>query len=570
MVNIESVEKGKRSQVKEIIYEKALGSLLGVAYGDAMGMPSSLMSPETIRKQFPGGIKSLLPAPRGHIIHDGLKAGQVTDDTQQTLLLVDLFLEEKRFTREGVARKLLEWAKSLNAYESMILGPSTLKALKMIEDGAALESSGSMGDTNGAAMKIAPVGIVHPGKFNEVVEDVAEVCLPTHNTDIAISGASAVACAVSAAMAGATLDGVVGAFFYGIDKGSKFGNRWYGASIARRAEEALKIVKSNGDEQKIWRDLYDYIGTGVAMSESVPSALALVVYYDGNPVKAAMAAANIGGDCDTVVLIVTKGPEWSLVKKVFAAGANEFDGIEFDTSIVRMYDLQNLGWYPGDMHHHSFYSDGVQPPWEVARAMKGVGLSWGILTDHNTIAGAREWLTAKSRVFLPILGCEITTEASDSSFGPLVLVEANGRIPGETARVAGDGTVGIEIKVFANRPLLKSRRAIRVIVNGETAREIPTDSTYALDVKLHLTTKEDGWMVVECFGEWPMYAITDPIYLDYPPYSHNAKQEWKDPKQAVEWNRFLSHPQINMQDGPTSWKNTGNSTRHANRGIDPN
>lgn len=295
-----SIEMNKSTSGKERLFEKVLGALLGVAYGDAMGMPTSLMSPETIREKFPGGITKLLPAPAGHVIHDGLKAGQVTDDTQQTMLLVDLFIEEGRFTRKGVARKLLEWAKSLNAFESSILGPSTLKALKMIDEGMPLEKSGSMGDTNGAAMKITPVGIVHPGNYDAVIEDVAEVCMPTHNTDVAISGASAIACSVSAAMAGKDLDAVVEAFFYGIEKGSQFGNRWYGASISRRTEEALKIVRTAASEQKTWRDLYDYIGTGVAMSESVPSALALVVYYAGNPLKTAMAAANIGGDCDTV------------------------------------------------------------------------------------------------------------------------------------------------------------------------------------------------------------------------------------------------------------------------------
>ena len=285
---------------KELLYKKTLGSLLGVAYGDAFGMPTSLWNPDMIHNCFPEGINKLLPAPLGHVIHNGMLAGQVTDDTQQTLLLADLFIEEKKFTRYGVAKKLLEWAKGLNAFESMILGPSSLKALKMIDGGVPVEETGTMGDTNGAAMKITPVGIVHPGDYDAVISDVAEICIPTHNTNIAIAGASAVACAVSAAMAGKDINNLIDAAMYGAEEGMKLGRQWYGASIIKRTELALKIVRSGKTEKEIWQDLYDYVGAGVAISESVPSALALVVYYKGDPLKTAYASANMGGDCDTV------------------------------------------------------------------------------------------------------------------------------------------------------------------------------------------------------------------------------------------------------------------------------
>ncbi len=292
----EKVDKNKQQN----IFKKVYGTLLGVAYGDAMGMPTSLWNPEMVHKYFPEGVNKLLPAPQGHVIHNGMVAGQVTDDTQQTMLLVDLFIEEKKFSRHGVAKKLLEWAKGLNAFETMILGPSSLKALKMIDSGMPVEETGLMGDTNGAAMKIAPVGIVHPGDYDAVISDVAEICIPTHNTNIAIAGASAIACAVAAGMAGKDINALIDAAMYGAEQGMKLGRQWYGASIIKRTELALKIVRSGKTEIEIWQDLYDYVGAGVAMSESVPTALALVVYYNGNPLKTAYASANMGGDCDTI------------------------------------------------------------------------------------------------------------------------------------------------------------------------------------------------------------------------------------------------------------------------------
>jgi len=285
---------------REIILKRAYGAFLGVAYGDAFGMPTSLWNPEMIHKHFPNGVNELLPAPEGHVIHNGMLAGQITDDTQQTLLLADQFIEEKEFTRNGTAKRLLAWAKSLKAFENSILGPSSLKALKMIDDGVPVEKTGTMGDTNGAAMKITPVGIVHPGDYDAVINDVAEVCTPTHNTSIAIAGSAAIACAVSAAMAGKNIDEMVNAFMYGAEKGAKLGNQWYGSSVLRKAELALKYVRSSRSEKEIWSDLYDIIGAGVAMPESAATAIALVVLYNGNPLKTAYAAANMGGDCDTI------------------------------------------------------------------------------------------------------------------------------------------------------------------------------------------------------------------------------------------------------------------------------
>lgn len=285
---------------KEEIFKKAYGTLLGVAAGDALGMPSSMMSPEAIKETFKEKITTFLPAPEGHVIHFGMKAGEITDDTQQTLVLADIFLEEGKFSKESVAKRLLAWAKKIEGFSNTMLGPSSLRSLKRIEEGFPIDEAGTMGDTNGAAMRISPVGIVNPGNYDAVLKDVHEVCIPTHNTNIAISGAASVACAVSAGMAGKNIDGVVKAFFYGAEKGMNLGNRWYSASIIHRAKWALEIAHSAKSEEEFWSDLYNYIGAGVVMSEAAPTAIALFVYYKGDPMKTIIGAANMGGDCDTI------------------------------------------------------------------------------------------------------------------------------------------------------------------------------------------------------------------------------------------------------------------------------
>lgn len=283
------------------LFSKIHGCLAGVACGDAMGMPTAMMSPEAIRKAFPGGINGFEAAPRGHPIHEGLVAGQVTDDTQQTLVVATAVLEDGKVDPLGIARRLLEWAEGMNAFGSLLLGPSSLRALQAIKAGKSVYEAGAFGDTNGACMRISPVGMLHPGDLERTVADVALSCLATHNTDIAIAGASAVACAIGAALRGVrSIDELIAIALTGARLGMGKGNPWIGASISKRTQLALSLLDPAHTEEEVLKDLYDYIGAGVAITETVPVSLALVKYANGDPVKTIKLAANLGGDADTV------------------------------------------------------------------------------------------------------------------------------------------------------------------------------------------------------------------------------------------------------------------------------
>ena len=287
------------------MFERIHGCLVGLACGDAMGMPTSMMSPDRVRELFPGGISTFRDAPKGHPIHDGLVAGQVTDDTQQALVVANAILEDGKVVPEGIARRLLEWAESINAFGSLLLGPSSLRALTAFREGKSIEESGQFGDTNGASMRIAPVGIINCGDIAKTVDDVALACLPTHNTNIAISGASAVACAIGAGIRGEpSTDSIIEIALEGAQAGMKKGTPWIGASIVRRTELALNLVGKSTSVEQLLRDLYDFVGAGVATTETVPVCLAIFSYCHGDPVESIKLAANLGGDADTIGAIV--------------------------------------------------------------------------------------------------------------------------------------------------------------------------------------------------------------------------------------------------------------------------
>lgn len=285
--------------------KKIYGTLMGVAAGDAMGMPSSMMSPETIKSHFKTYITDFLPAPEGHVIHDKMVAGEITDDTQQTLLVADSIIEKKCIDPLDISKRLVDWAESIDAFSSMVLGPSTLRSLFAIKSGKSIYKTGSVGDTNGAAMKISPVGIYGMSDLEKTVDAVAKVCTPTHNTNIAIAGASAIAIAIGMGIMGEqNINNIIEEALNASRRGMTKGCIWYGASIEERTKIALDIVDGNSDKFKQMEKLYKVIGAGVAITETVPVCLAVLKMSAGDPVEGIQIATNLGGDCDTTASII--------------------------------------------------------------------------------------------------------------------------------------------------------------------------------------------------------------------------------------------------------------------------
>ena len=67
-----------------------------------------------------------------------------------------------------------------------LLGPSTKLALEKVRAGEDPRTTGSTGTTNGAAMRVAPVGIAYPfGNPTALGDAVHESCMVTHDTRFA-------------------------------------------------------------------------------------------------------------------------------------------------------------------------------------------------------------------------------------------------------------------------------------------------------------------------------------------------------------------------------------------------
>ena len=112
---------------------------------------------------------------------------------------------------------------------------------------------------------------------------------------------------------------------------------------------------------------------------------------------------------------ISKGSEYEIFNTEIQVEAGKETIVQ--GVLKRIINLQKMGWYAGDLHHHSIYSsptyggtdDVVETPQEVAYSMQAVGLTYGALSDHHNIKNHFEWEKTASKTFLPIISKEIST-----------------------------------------------------------------------------------------------------------------------------------------------------------------
>jgi ADP-ribosylglycohydrolase len=286
---------------------RARGALYGLAIGDALGMPTQLLSRREITERWGALLPGFEPAPPGHPIAAGMPAGAVTDDTEQAVLLGRLLVRGGGTVDAlELAAALVSWEHDMAERGSLdLLGPSTKRAVAAVLAGTPPEEAGASGDTNGAAMRIAPVGIavaLAPAprdNLSTLVDHVVAASRVTHNTGLALAGAAAVAAAVSAGVSGA---GIARATALAIDAARIAADRgrWVaGADVAARIEWATGLVAGRTQAQAA-ELIYTLVGTSLATQESVPAAFAVLAAAPDEPWDACLLAASLGGDCDTI------------------------------------------------------------------------------------------------------------------------------------------------------------------------------------------------------------------------------------------------------------------------------
>lgn len=282
---------------------RARGALYGLAIGDALGMPTQMLPRRVVERRFGPLLEGFEPADGEHPVAAGLPAGSITDDTEQALILADhLCATGGRPRPAEIAAALLAWERESAARGRRdLLGPSTKRACEALARGEPVERAGIHGDTNGAAMRIAPVGIACAGDAG-LIDVVEAASLATHNTTVALAGAAAVAAAVSAGVDGAGMAGAIEAGVEAAELGARRGHWVAGADVATRMRWATGAMNGGGEAAGI-ATIVSLVGTSVATQESVPAAFAVLALAPDEPWRACRLAASLGGDSDTIAAI---------------------------------------------------------------------------------------------------------------------------------------------------------------------------------------------------------------------------------------------------------------------------
>ena len=288
--------------------DRALGTFYGLALGDALGMPTQSFSRAQIIAHF-GQITGLVDAPADQPIAPNMPKGSITDDTEQAILVAKLLVDGNGdIDPNTLAQRLIAWEAVMQAKGSQdLLGPSTKRAIEMILAGHSPEESGRYGTTNGAAMRIAPVGIAadisQPDLF---IKAVVQACQVTHNTSLGIASAAAVAAVISSGLNGKKLEHALNAGTEMAYIAEHHGHWVAGGRIGPRIRWA-RHASHECNPDNLGDLLYDVIGTSVASQESVVAAFALaqrVASGSLSSFNALCIAASIGGDTDTIAGIL--------------------------------------------------------------------------------------------------------------------------------------------------------------------------------------------------------------------------------------------------------------------------
>ncbi|QSY58868.1 ADP-ribosylglycohydrolase family protein [Bifidobacterium imperatoris] len=305
-----------------MLEERAYGALIGLAIGDALGMPTQSMSVDQIRAEYGAKpIRDFVNASPKQPIAPNMKAGSITDDTEQALVLANqLIAGAGELDIHQYAQSLLNWEDGMKAKGSLdLLGPSTKSALEQFKAGVDVNLTGIHGTTNGGAMRACPIGIANRPDTH-LADTARRSSIVTHNTTHGIESTMLIAATVSYGLEGAeageammmALNYVTAYLAMNRFEGMEVGHWSPKASVIARTRWAIAWAHEHADSQS--GDIYDHdmfgdqlralVGTSVEANESVPAAFAIATRYAQRPFDALCVAANVGGDTDTIGAMV--------------------------------------------------------------------------------------------------------------------------------------------------------------------------------------------------------------------------------------------------------------------------
>jgi len=255
--------------------ERFVGCLLGLAVGDALG--------GCFEGQTSGGIvgryinrQVLFESPPRGPLH-------YTDDTQMAIGVAEALLQDREFVEATLCKAFVANYQPYRGY-----GRGARAVLGAMEDGKSYKAvaenhfpGGSYG--NGAAMRVAPVGMFFHRELDRAWEQARLSAMPTHVHPLGVEGAQLLATAVALCL-----------------QTDKLGRQTFFAELLSRCTSDIFRAKLDL-ASRIERpsDLLQ-LGNGIEATESVATAIACFVLTPNDYYEVISSAIYLGGDTDTI------------------------------------------------------------------------------------------------------------------------------------------------------------------------------------------------------------------------------------------------------------------------------
>jgi ADP-ribosylglycohydrolase len=274
--------------------DRYAGALLGGACGDALGRPAEGRSPSETQRRH-GELRDFVPW-RGWT--SGPK-GTITDDTQLTMCVAESIVARGGLDPEDLARRFVRWLPHGRGK-----GRATVEAVERLTAGIPWWQAGVPSAGNGAAMRAAPIGLLHALDPDGIRRDGALSAVVTHADPMAAAGAVAQAFGVAYCLhqTASEFDAddftrALAAALEGVPDPGHPERRGAGPAKVRLIDQ-LHLAASL--RRRPPQEAFDRLHNGAFVLESLPAAVYCFLASPADPERVIVTAANGGFDADTV------------------------------------------------------------------------------------------------------------------------------------------------------------------------------------------------------------------------------------------------------------------------------
>ena len=194
------VDSAAQAAGREAPAERYRGTLLGVAAGNALGLPAEGHSRRSVERSFHGGPTEVDPSER---------SAPWDDDLAQTAVLAEALVEGE-LDPDDLARRFVKWGqengRGIGHLTSEVLdeltgGESASSAARVVWERRPLSSAG-----NGALMRCSPVALRWRSSGRDLVRDARTSALVTHYDPLCEWSTVAMCVALALTLSGAPVD----------------------------------------------------------------------------------------------------------------------------------------------------------------------------------------------------------------------------------------------------------------------------------------------------------------------------------------------------------------------------